>query len=86
MTTERLTAILIGIGMDIFKRPVVRILTSDLEGFVAKDQAILRSGLANAHYIGVDDTGARHACRDEVTTQIGGTRFSVFTRAARSHG
>ena len=83
MTTERLTAIGNGIGMDISKRQVVRILTSDLEGFAAKDQAILRSGLATAPYIGVDDTGARHARRDEVTTQIGGSRFSVF-RTGRS--
>ncbi|WP_347140639.1 transposase [Paracoccus sp. SSK6] len=83
VTTERLTAILNGIGMDISKRQVVRILTSDLEGFVAEDQAILRSGLATAPYISVDDTGACHAHRDEVTTQIGGTRFSVF-RTGRS--
>ena len=75
VTTERLTAILNGIGMDISKRQVVRILTSDLDGFVAEDQAILRAGLATAPYISVDDTGARHAHRDEVTTQIGGSRF-----------
>lgn len=78
VTTERLTAILNGIGMDISKRQVVRILTSDLDGFVAEDQAILRSGLATAPYISVDDTGARHARRDGITTQIGGSRFSVF--------
>lgn len=83
VTTERLTAILNGIGMDISKRQVVRLLTSDLDGFVAEDQAILRSGLATAPYISVDDTGARHARRDEVTTQIGGSRFSVF-RTGRS--
>lgn len=83
VTTERLTAIGNGIGMDISKRQVVRILTSDLEGFAAKDQAILRSGLATAPDISVDDTGARHARRNEVTTQIGGSRFSVF-RTGRS--
>ena len=80
VTTERLTAILNGIGMDISKRQVVRILTSDLDGFVAEDQAILRSGLATAPDISVEDTGARHLRRDEVTTQIGGSRFSVFRR------
>lgn len=83
VTTERLTAILNGIGMDISKRQVVRILTSDLDGFVAEDQAILRAGLATAPYISVDDTGARHARRDGITTQIGGSRFSVF-RTGRS--
>ena len=83
VTTERLTAILNGIGMEISKRQVVRILTSGLDDFVAEDQAILRAGLATAPYISVDDTGARHARRDEVTTQIGGSRFSVF-RTGRS--
>lgn len=47
VTTERLTAILNGIGMDISKRQVVRILTSDLEGFVVEDQAILRASLGH---------------------------------------
>ncbi|WP_306751905.1 IS66 family transposase [Paracoccus actinidiae] len=83
VTTERLTAILNGIGMDISKRQVVRILTSGLDDFVAEDQAILRAGLATAPYISVDDTGARHARRDGITTQIGGSRFSVF-RTGRS--
>jgi hypothetical protein len=83
VTTEPLTATLNRIGLDISKRQVVRILTSDLEGFVAEDQAVLRSGLANAPYISVDDTGARHARRDGITTQIGGSRFSVF-RTGRS--
>jgi len=83
VTTERLTAILNGIGMDISKRQVVRILTSRLDDFVAEDQAVLRSGLASASFISVDDTGARHARRDGITTQIGGSRFSVF-RSGRS--
>ena len=83
VTTERLTTVLNGIGMDISKRQVVRILTSGLENFAAEDQAILRAGLATAPYISVDDTGARHARRDGVTTQIGGSRFSVF-RTGRS--
>ena len=78
VTTERLTSILNGIGMEISKRQVVRILTTGLDDFVAEDQAILRTGLATAPYISVDDTGARHARRDGITTQIGGERFSVF--------
>ena len=82
VTTERLTSILNGIGMEISKRQVVRILTTGLDDFVAEDQA-LRTGLATAPYISVDDTGARHARRDGITTQIGGERFSVF-RTGRS--
>lgn len=83
VTTERLTSILNGIGMEISKRQVVRILTSGLEDFVAEDQAVLRAGLASAPYVSVDDTGARHARRDAITTQIGGARFTVF-RTGRS--
>ncbi|WP_103175149.1 hypothetical protein [Paracoccus sp. SY] len=78
VTTERLTAILNGIGMDISKRQVLRILTFDLDGFVAEDQAIPPAGLATASFISLDDTGARHALRDGITRQIGGMRFSVF--------
>ncbi|WP_205965845.1 IS66 family transposase [Paracoccus liaowanqingii] len=83
VTTERLTSILNGIGMEISKRQVVRILTSRLEDFVAEDRAVLRSGLATAPFISVDDTGARHARRDGITTQIGSARFTVF-RTGRS--
>ncbi|WP_136886859.1 transposase, partial [Paracoccus gahaiensis] len=83
VTTERLTSILNGIGMEISKRQVVRILTSRLEDFVAEDRAVLRTGLATAPFISVDDTGARHARRDGITTQIGSARFTVF-RTGRS--
>jgi hypothetical protein len=58
VTTERLTSILNGIGIDISKRQVVRILTSDLDQFVEEDAAILHAGLLSAPFITVDDTGA----------------------------
>lgn len=78
VTTERLTSILNGIGVDISKRQVVRMLTADLDRFAAEDHAVLHAGLVSAPYITVDDTGARHCRRDGVTTQIGGERFTVF--------
>jgi Transposase IS66 family len=78
VTAERLTAILTGIGVDISKRQVVRLLTANLAAFAAEDQLVLRAGLASAPFITVDDTGARHARQDAVTTQIGGDRFAVF--------
>jgi hypothetical protein len=81
VTTERLTDLLNGIGLSISKREVVRLLTSDLELFAQEDRAILQAGLTS--YITVDDTGARHARRPAVTTQIGGERFCVF-RTSRS--
>src|SRR5215213_2550778 len=83
VTTERLTDLLNGIGLAISKREVVRLLTSDLEPFAQEDRAVLKAGLVSSPYITVDDTGARHARRPGVTTQIGGERFCVF-RTSRS--
>jgi hypothetical protein len=83
VTTERLTDLLNGIGLSISKREVVRLLTSDLEPFAQEDRAVLQAGLVSSPYITVDDTGARHARRPGVTTQIGGERFCVF-RTGRS--
>src|SRR5215212_3495788 len=78
VTTERLTDLLNGIGLSISKREVVRLLTTDLEPFEQEDHAILKAGLVSSPYVTVDDTGARHARRPAVTTQIGGERFCVF--------
>src|SRR3954471_3298007 len=64
VTTERLTAILNGIGVEISKRQVARLLTANLETFVEEDQQVLRAGLRSAPFITVDDTSARHARRD----------------------
>src|SRR5829696_8844318 len=78
VTTERLVALLAGIGIDISKRQVVRLLTSRLDDLVAEDRDVLRAGLATARWVTVDDTAARHARRDGVTTQIGDDRFTAF--------
>jgi hypothetical protein len=78
VTSERLTALLSGIGVVISKRQVVRLLTGRLDAFAAEDREVLRAGLASAAWITVDDTGARHAGRNGVTTQIGDGRFTAF--------
>jgi hypothetical protein len=39
---------------------------------------VLRAGLATAPRVTVDDTAARHARRDGVTTRIGDDRFTAF--------
>ena len=78
VTTERLVALLNGIGVEISKRQVVRLLAARLDSFVAEDRAVLRAGLATAGWITVDDTAARHARKDGVTTQIGDDRFTAF--------
>src|SRR5918997_4506260 len=68
VTTERLVALLAGIGVEISKRQVVRLLTSRLDDLIAEDREVLRAGLATARWVTVDDTAARHARRDGVTT------------------
>jgi hypothetical protein len=78
VTAERLVALLAGIGLEISKRQVVRLLTSRLNGLIAEDRAVLLAGLATARWVTVDDTAARHARQDGVTTQIGDDRFTVF--------
>jgi hypothetical protein len=78
VTTERLTALLNGIGVEISKRQVVRLLSAPLDDLVAEDRDVLRAGLATARWITVDDTAARHAREDGVTTQFGDDRFTVF--------
>src|SRR5215212_9542992 len=57
---------------------VVRLLTSRLDDLVAEDREVLQAGLATARWVTVDDTVARHARRDGVTTQIGDDRFTAF--------
>lgn len=78
VTTERLCALLSGLGVPISKRQVVRLLTGRLDVVLAEDEAVLRAGLAGARWISVDDTAARHARADGITTQIGNDRFTVF--------
>src|SRR4051794_29025602 len=83
VTTERLVAVLAGIGIEISKRQVVRLLTSRLDDLIAEDREVLRAGLATAGWVTVDDTAARHARQDGFTTQIGDDRFTTF-RTGRS--
>lgn len=78
MTTERLTALLTGMGLDISKRQVVRLLSQGLEDLIVEDQEVLRTGLETAEWVTVDDTGARHGGKDGYVTHIGDNRFAVF--------
>jgi hypothetical protein len=54
VTTKRLVALLNGIGVEISKCQVVRLLTEPLDGFVAEDQEVLRAGLVTARWVTVD--------------------------------
>ena len=82
VTTERLTALLNGMGLAISKRQVVRFLSQGFEGLAGEDQAVLEAGLETGRWITVDDTAARHAKKDMFTTQMGDDRFAVFRTGA----
>jgi hypothetical protein len=78
VTSERLMALLNGMGLEISKRQVVRLLSQGLEDLVEEDAAVLKAGLETADWISVDDTAARHAGEDCFATQLGDDRFTVF--------
>jgi len=59
VTTERLTALLNAIGVEISKRQVVRLLAEPLDDFVAEDPDVLRAGLATARWVSVDPRKSR---------------------------
>jgi hypothetical protein len=85
VTTERLLAQLRALGICIAKGQVIALLSAHKDAFHAEADAILEAGLASARWVTVDDTGARHAGRNETTTHIGDDRFAWFaTRPSKS--
>src|SRR5689334_9520063 len=78
VTTERLLLQLRALGIRISKGQLVALLSARKDAFHAETDAILEAGLATARWVTVDDTGARHAGRDETTTHIGDERFAWF--------
>jgi hypothetical protein len=85
VTTERLLVQLRALGVRIAKGQLVALLNAHKDAFHAEKDAILEAGLASARWVTVDDTGARHAGRDETTTHIGDERFAWFaTRPSKS--
>jgi hypothetical protein len=78
VTTPRLLAQLLAVGIEISKRQLTRLLIAGHEPFLEEARDVLRAGLAHASWIGVDDTGARHKGRNAVCTQIGNDSFAWF--------
>jgi Transposase IS66 family len=78
MTCERIVAVLTAAGLAISKRQVVRLLTARLDVFRAEEEAVFAAGLRASGFVGVDDTGARHAGKACYTTQFGSDRFTAF--------
>src|SRR5689334_2020698 len=85
VTTERLLVQLRALGVRIGKGQLLALLSARKDDFHGEKDAILEAGLASARWVTVDDTGARHAGRDETTTHIGDERFAWFaTRPSKS--
>jgi hypothetical protein len=85
VTTERLLAQLRALGIRIAKGQLLALLSARKDDFHVEKDAILEAGLATARWVTVDDTGARHAGRNETTTHIGDERFAWFaTRPSKS--
>src|ERR1700759_4175265 len=78
VTVPRLVALLDAIGIAVSKRQVVRLLIDSQGRFRAEAQDVLRAGLANAAWVTVDDTGARHKAQNGTCTHIGNDRFAWF--------
>jgi hypothetical protein len=53
--------------------------------FRAESRDVLRAGLESAYWISVDETGARHAGKNDFCTQVGNCDFTRFgTRPSKS--
>jgi uncharacterized small protein (DUF1192 family) len=77
-TVARILALLRSFGIVIAKRQVVRLLIADQEDFCDEARDVLRAALADAAYVTVDDTGARHKAVNGYCTQIGNAHFTWF--------
>jgi hypothetical protein len=78
VTVSRLVELLRGFGIFISKRQVVRLLIAGKQSFLDEAHDVLRAGLANAAWVSVDDTGARHRASNGFCTQIGNAQFAWF--------
>ncbi len=84
-TVPRLVAQLRAIGLAISTRQVMRLLIHGQQGFLDEARDVLRAGLAQAAWITVDDTGARHKAANGTCTQIGNNHFAwVGTTASKT--
>src|SRR3954447_16315550 len=83
VTVPRLVAQLRAIGLAISTRQVMRLLIHGQQHFLNEARDVLRAGLAQAAWITVDDTGARHKAANGTCTQIGNNHFAWFGTTAR---
>ena len=77
-TMPRAHRLLRMLGVDISTGQVEALLNHQTVDLRAENVDVLRAGLQASPYISTDDTGARHAGRNAVCTEIGGQFFTVF--------
>ncbi len=77
-TVPRLVELLRGLGLDVSKRQIMRILNDNNDAFVMEARDVLRAGLLHGDWISVDDTGARHQGKNGFCTQMGNDHFTFF--------
>ncbi len=82
VTVPRLVAQLRAMGLAISTRQVLRLLIDGQQRFLDEARDVLRAGLAQAAWITVDDTGARHKAANGTCTQIGNDHFAAFATTA----
>lgn len=65
-------------GIDLSSGQLNRIITENNDCYHDEKQQLLTAGLMQAHYLHVDDTGARHAGQNGYCTHIGNEQFAYF--------
>lgn len=65
-------------GIDISSGAIDALLSVDQDDFHAEKDDLLKSALATATYVTVDDSGARHQGKNGYVTQIGNADFAWF--------
>jgi transposase IS66 family protein len=66
------------LGIDISAGQLSRLLTENNDGFHQEKAELLSAGRQPASYLGVDDTGARHAGQNGYCTALGNDLFAYF--------
>ena len=78
MTQPTINDFFKSIGIEISSGQINQILLEEADRFAQVSEEILRSGLEEASYIRVDDTGAQHKHKNSYCTHIGGEHFAYY--------
>lgn len=78
MTQPAIFQFIRSVGIEISEGQIHNILIGEAAGYEEQSKAILSTGLQEAPYIRVDDTGALHLHQNEYCTHIGGEYFAYY--------